>query len=86
MKKWESYLRQGEATADTDSTLKMMCTFSNKNRTGPQVKSIASKHIQELDKKLLKIQSMLSTLNHLVNNCQGDRRPVCPILNELNCQ
>ncbi len=63
----------------------LVSLWRNKNRSSSQVKSIASRHIQELDKKLLKIQTMLSTLNHLVNNCQGDHRPDCPILNELDC-
>lgn len=59
--------------------------WRNKNRSSSQVKSIASRHIQELNKKLQEIQTMLSTLKHLVKHCQGDHRPDCPILDELNC-
>lgn len=59
--------------------------WRNKNRPSSQVKNIASRHIQELEKKLHEIQSMLSTLNHLVKNCHGNDRPDCPILDELDC-
>jgi Cu(I)-responsive transcriptional regulator len=59
--------------------------WKNKSRSSSQVKSIAQKHTTELEKKLHEIQSMLSTLNHLVKNCHGDQRPDCPILDELDC-
>ena len=61
----------------------LVSLWRNKNRPSSQVKSIASKHIEELETKLLEIQSMLSTLKHLTNNCHGDQRPDCPILEGL---
>lgn len=63
----------------------LVSLWRNKNRSSSQVKSIAAKHIQELEKKLNEIQTMLSTLNHLVSHCHGDERPECPILDELDC-
>lgn len=57
--------------------------WKNKGRTSAQVKNIAHKHIQELEKKLSEIEGMLSTLQHLVKHCHGDHRPDCPILEEL---
>lgn len=62
----------------------LVSLWRNKNRSSSQVKGIATKHIDELQKKMDEIQSMLTTLNHLVENCQGDQRPDCPILNELD--
>lgn len=58
--------------------------WKNKARTSAQVKNLAHKHIQELEKKLFEIESMLSTLQHLVKHCHGDHRPDCPILEELS--
>jgi len=58
--------------------------WKNKGRTSAQVKNIAHKHIQELEKKLSEIEGMLSTLQHLVKHCHGDHRPDCPILEELS--
>ena len=63
----------------------LVSLWRNKNRTSSQVKSIATKHVSELEKKLSEIQAMLSTLNNLVKNCHGDQRPDCPILDELDC-
>lgn len=57
--------------------------WRNKKRASSQVKMIAMKHINELEMKLLEIQSMLKTLKNLANNCHGDDRPDCPILDEL---
>lgn len=62
----------------------LVSLWKNKNRPSSQVKSIAVKHKNELEKKLKEIQSMLSTLNNLVNTCHGDDRPDCPILENLD--
>lgn len=58
--------------------------WKNKSRPSSQVKNIAKKHVDELERKLAEIQSMLSTLNNLVKHCHGDHRPDCPILNDLS--
>lgn len=61
----------------------LVSLWRNRSRPSSQVKSIAQKHVSELEKKLFEIQSMLGTLNKLVKNCHGDQRPDCPILDEL---
>lgn len=63
----------------------LISLWRNKSRSSSQVKNIATKHINELEKKLTELQSMLSTLKHLTKNCHGDQRPDCPILDELDC-
>jgi len=63
----------------------LVSLWRNKSRTSSQVKNIAIKHINELEKKLAELQSMLKTLKHLSKNCHGDHRPDCPILEELDC-
>lgn len=59
--------------------------WRNKSRPSAQVKKIALKHKIELEKKLKEVQSMLGTINNLVEHCHGDDRPDCPILDELDC-
>lgn len=59
--------------------------WRNKSRPSSQVKSIAVKHQLELQRKLREIESMLKTINELVEHCHGDDRPECPILNGLDC-
>lgn len=62
----------------------LVSLWKNKIRTSAQVKSIAEKHRDELQKKLTEIQAMIGTLDKLVGCCHGDKRPECPILEELN--
>ena len=63
----------------------LVSLWRNKSRSSSQVKTIAMKHQHELEKKLQEVQSMLKTISQLVENCHGDERPDCPILDELNC-
>lgn len=63
----------------------LVSLWRNKSRPSSQVKSIATKHVTELENKLFEIQSMLKTLKNLTDNCHGDNRPDCPILDELSC-
>lgn len=52
-------------------------------RQSAEVKSLARGHIDELEKKIKGLQDMAHTLTMLVNVCQGDHRPHCPILQGL---
>ena len=47
------------------------------------MKKIAIRHTDELKAKIRELQSMLDTLEHLVNHCHGNHRPQCPILEDL---
>jgi len=63
----------------------LVSLWRNKNRSSSQVRSIALKHQRELEKKLKEIQAMLGTISELGENCHGDDRPDCPILEGLDC-
>lgn len=62
----------------------LVSLWRNKTRSSTQVKSVALKHRNELDKKLKEIQQMLNTINHLIYHCHGDERPDCPIIDALD--
>jgi len=57
--------------------------WHNKARSSAAVKRIARSHIEELQRKIAELQSMVRTLEHLASHCHGDQRPQCPILDEL---
>jgi Cu(I)-responsive transcriptional regulator len=57
--------------------------WQNKSRSSAAVKRIARNNIDELERKIAELQSMVRTLEHLTHNCHGDHRPECPILEEL---
>jgi MerR family gold-responsive transcriptional activator of gol and ges genes len=52
-------------------------------RQSAEVKRLAQGHIEALEKKIADMQDMANTLTMLVNACQGDHRPHCPILQRL---
>lgn len=57
--------------------------WQDRRRTSSNVKKVATAHLQELDRKIKEMQSMRKTLAHLVHCCQGNDRPDCPILDDL---
>ena len=40
--------------------------------------------ISEIDQKLNDLKTLRNELSYLANNCHGDDRPDCPILNALS--
>lgn len=57
--------------------------WGNRARSSAAVKRIAGKHIEQLERKIAELESMVRTLRHLAAHCHGDHRPECPILDEL---
>lgn len=53
-------------------------------RSSAEVKKIALAHVLELKQKIGELQSMVSALERLASDCHGDRRPECPILDDLS--
>jgi DNA-binding transcriptional MerR regulator len=57
--------------------------WQNRRRASSDVKSLAMKHVEDLDKRIAEMQAMRRTLVALGENCHGDARPDCPILDDL---
>lgn len=57
--------------------------WRNKSRASQQVKSLAEKHIDDLEMKITEMQEMVDNLKDLASACHGDSRPECPIINRL---
>lgn len=53
-------------------------------RKSQDVKRLAYRHIEELDRDIAKLQSIRAQLQHLADFCHGDNRPDCPILDDLS--
>jgi MerR family transcriptional regulator, copper efflux regulator len=62
---------------------KLVSLWRNKSRASEEVKNLAVKHTEEMEKKIFELQEMVKTLRHLAKTCHGDNRPDCPILNDL---
>lgn len=57
--------------------------WRDKTRTSVAVKSLATRHLEALDRKIEELSSMRKALADLVKHCHGDARPDCPILDDF---
>ncbi|MEM8948637.1 MAG: Cu(I)-responsive transcriptional regulator [Pseudomonadota bacterium] len=57
--------------------------YRDRSRASADVKSIAEKRIADIRQKIDALKAMETTLSRLAEDCQGDHRPDCPILNDL---
>ena len=73
----------GFSMAEIAELLKL---WQNRRRSSADVRRIASKHVTELNERMAEMEAMRRTLQHLIHCCQGDTRPDCPILDELEGQ
>ena len=67
-----------------DECKELLSLYEDKNRTSKEVKKITLEKISQIDSKLRDLNSLKKELSFLANNCQGDDRPNCPILEELS--
>ena len=58
--------------------------WRDKRRTSAAVKALATRHLDELDRKIAEIRSMRGALADLIERCRGDDRPDCPILEDFS--
>lgn len=57
--------------------------YEDSARASADVKKVASEHLARIDAKIDELVTMKKTLTHLVQECAGDNRPDCPILDDL---
>jgi len=67
-----------------DECRDLLSLYENENRPSKEVKKITLEKISEIDKKLNDLKTLRKDLSHLANNCHGDDRPNCPILEALS--
>ncbi len=68
---------------DIETCRKLLELYSDRSRASSDVKQLASKHLSDIEQKMHELESMADTLRHLINNCHGDARPDCPIIDQL---
>ena len=67
-----------------DECRDLLSLYENENRPSKEVKKITLEKISEIDQKLNDLKALRKELSHLANNCHGDDRPNCPILEALS--
>lgn len=64
----------------------LLSLWQDRSRHSADVKQLAQGYIAELEDDIRKLQSIRDQLRHVANNCHGDERPDCPILDDLACK
>ncbi|MCY1351490.1 HTH-type transcriptional regulator HmrR [compost metagenome] len=62
---------------------KLLQLWQDRQRASADVRALAAGHIAELNRKIAELSDLRDTLQELVEHCQGDHRPDCPILKDL---
>lgn len=66
-----------------DQVRELLKLWSDKRRSSSNVKKVALEHIAELELRAAQLEDMIRTLKHLADACEGNHRPDCPIIDEL---
>jgi len=61
----------------------LLALWQDQDRASADVRRLARTHIDELERRIAELEAMKRTLQGLVASCHGDRRPDCPILDDL---
>ncbi len=61
----------------------MLSLYEDKHRASADVKALANGKILEVRRKIDELRSMEATLKALAENCRGNNRPDCPILDDI---
>jgi len=62
---------------------KLLTLWQDRRRASADVKALAGAHIVALNRKIEELAGLRDSLQELVEHCQGDDRPDCPILKDL---
>ncbi|MCC7273571.1 MAG: Cu(I)-responsive transcriptional regulator [Alphaproteobacteria bacterium] len=61
----------------------LLALWRDRTRASADVRKVATGHIATLRARIVELQGMVRTLEHLAAHCHGDARPDCPILDDL---
>ncbi|KGJ02322.1 Cu(I)-responsive transcriptional regulator [Paracoccus halophilus] len=62
----------------------LLALWRDPGRASADVKRVALAHVEELERKARELREMSMTLQHLAENCRGNDRPDCPIIEKLS--
>lgn len=62
----------------------LLALWQDRSRASADVKAVALAHVEALEGKIRELETMRETLKHLAENCHGDHKPNCPIIEDLS--
>ncbi len=66
-----------------DDLRELLNLWHDRQRASADVRGLATRHIDAITHKIAELQSMQGALRNLIEQCHGDHRPDCPILEQL---
>ena len=57
--------------------------WSDEEREAREVRALAQAHLSSVERRIAEFEALRRTLVHLIDSCEGDERPECPILDDL---
>lgn len=66
-----------------DDIAQLLALWNEPGRNSADVKALALRHVEDLDRRVAAIQAMRTTLVRLAEQCHGDDHPDCAILDGL---
>jgi MerR family transcriptional regulator, copper efflux regulator len=66
-----------------EEVAKLLALWQDRQRASADVKALAAEHIDDLNRRISELVGLRDTLQGLAHSCNGDERPDCPILKEL---
>jgi MerR family transcriptional regulator, copper efflux regulator len=66
-----------------EEVAKLLALWQDRQRASADVKALAAEHIDDLNRRISELVGLRDTLQELAHSCNGDERPDCPILKEL---
>nr|WP_235282193.1 MerR family DNA-binding protein [Methyloterricola oryzae] len=78
------FIRQARDTGFSTPEIKQLLSlWADRDRPAGEVRLLALEHLKALEAKIAELRAMAATLHQLIDRCQGDDRPECPILDAL---
>ena len=66
-----------------DRIRRLLDLWRNKSRASRDVKRLAVDHVAEITAKIAAMRTVRDAVQELADRCEGDDRPECPILHDL---
>lgn len=64
----------------------LLTLWQNRRRSSADVRKIASRHLDQLNQRVVAMESMRQMLEYLVECCEGSHQPDCPMQQEREPQ
>ena len=62
----------------------LLSLYGDRQRESADVKAIATARLDDIDRKISELTGLQDMLRRLVEDCHGDHRPDCPIIDGLS--